>query len=850
MKRFLILSICVLISIFTFSQICGVSASEFFSREIICSLEFESSLEGAREDMCRLENGTLFAKYVDSKPVVYFNSFETAVSAVETDYMTVGISSENNMMLKFYFITDKNSDWSEDRAFSIKPEGGSVMNEYTVNVSGISNWKDNITQIRVDFLAEDGNSATNSLNIDYIRFYGKEVKTAEYTDDGILYDFNANSSIDGWKFNSESGDASILDGKIFFTNEGKKTLETCSLLDVNAKEYGNISISLQNNTGSNTGRLYFKNNVSDEYVNYFEFDLVPNDSEIRSYKITTGNNENWTGYISGLMFDFGNASGEICVDEIYILKHPYNVIIDDDYITVSGKVKPSCIVSVQISREDIMSNNYFDEVVYTDETISDEDGSFSFMCKTPESEKPQGFSVILAAGDELYYSSAAYADSGYPDRVLLNFNEKVGSADYLAAEQLINEAYNYINIDAPGYAEYCYNYNNIDTFGRQLVRLGVVNDIDALKQNISKAALFTILKECKKEDASILAQKYDDYVNFSTNETFNIYNTFAQEEKGEIIKATINAAEDINDFGNLFTENSILYGISYTMGTDALKNIIHQVKDKLLIDISKENSLKNVDRLYAMLAGNLYESYDQVNKAYNLALKTCIDNEKNKNYSASSGGGGGAGGGVGGSVNKHYSNAAAMGMVSANDVKELEIFNDLVGFDWAKESVEYLYESGIVDGNGDGKYMPADNITRAEFVKMITVAFDIKDSKEALFNDVAADSWYKPYIDKAYGAGIILGNSDGTFLPGENISRQDMAVIIYRAAEKYLKDFENAAFADFDDVSLYAMSAVSALNSAKIINGMPDGRFMPHEFATRAQTAVIIDRLLKYIDKF
>ena len=97
---------------------------------------------------------------------------------------------------------------------------------------------------------------------------------------------------------------------------------------------------------------------------------------------------------------------------------------------------------------------------------------------------------------------------------------------------------------------------------------------------------------------------------------------------------------------------------------------------------------------------------------------------------------------------------------------------------------------------------------------------------------------------------IVTGISENLFGIGENILRQDMAVMIYRA----LKDNnpasvteEESAFADFDNISDYAKEAVSFLESAGLISGAEDGKFNPDSFLSRAEAAVVINRLIDYI---
>lgn len=834
----------VWIYLLIFSLACNVNAIEFFSQSTLWALEFEKDMGGAEkytfaEFSLALKNGTLEGRYVESKPYMELNAFENPISADEIESIDVRISSQNDMMLKFYFATDKEPGWSEERAFYILPAGGSEMNEYSIKTSGIKNWGNNITQFRMDFKGTDGDYATNELNLDYIRVLGAEGNSAQKTEDGIIYDFEKNSKTDGWKFNAENSEAIIANGTISYESDGLKTLETCGLESISAKDIGNISITLKNETSTDKAQLYFANVTGGEYEKRFEFDIVPNDSNFRTYSVVTGKNENWTGDINGLKFDFGNEPGKITVDEIILRKYPYQTTFGNGTVNVTGTAKEA--VSLQISKRNESLENYSEAVIYTDETKADSDGNFRFECVAPQTSEPVKLVVAVAVDGILYNSGETYVPDGYAEVIRQKYNEAVLKGDALSASGIITECYEYLGINAPGYEEYVSAYDNKESFGKQLIRYGMAESSEILKNNISNAAVFVMLTESDKNTAVKIAKKYDDIIGLSQNSVYGIYSGYENDEKAEILEAACADAEDTDDIKTAFAEKTILYGISFTIGTDAVKTIIHNNKNIIGIDISGEQRLNNPERIYAELAGNLYNSYTDLKNAYNTAFEKCETAEKaaESNSSSSSGGGG----------KSSSSGGATVPVIPSVSNAKTKIFGDLKDFEWAEESIEKLYEKGIISGKSEGYYMPADNVSRAEFIKMLTVALGISQSSDIPFKDVAKDSWYREYIEKAYAAGIILGTSDGTFAPEERISRQDMAVIIYRAAKSYFNSDAEIKFTDSADAAEYAIEAVKALNAAGIINGMPDGSFMPESFATRAQTAVIIERLMKHMGK-
>lgn len=169
---------------------------------------------------------------------------------------------------------------------------------------------------------------------------------------------------------------------------------------------------------------------------------------------------------------------------------------------------------------------------------------------------------------------------------------------------------------------------------------------------------------------------------------------------------------------------------------------------------------------------------------------------------------------------------------------------------WAKAYIEALADQGIIKGVGNRKYNPDGTVTRAEFIVMLTNALVLKDeTAESNFADVPEDAWYYRAVASAEKLGMIEGIYDSTFEADQDISRQDMTAIAYKALKvsetkidmvKEAEIFEDrAAFAD------YAAEAISVLQRAGIISGIDNHKFAPNENATRAQAAKIIYLLLE-----
>lgn len=173
-------------------------------------------------------------------------------------------------------------------------------------------------------------------------------------------------------------------------------------------------------------------------------------------------------------------------------------------------------------------------------------------------------------------------------------------------------------------------------------------------------------------------------------------------------------------------------------------------------------------------------------------------------------------------------------------------FSDIAGYEWAADAIKYLYDNKIMTGDGSGAFRPGDSLTREEFVKILIVAFGAgkTESSGLGFTDVSENAWFKSYIETAFIKKIVTGISEQTFGVGQYITRQDVSVMLQRAADAYYFNFEKKQtlvdFTDYDTVSDYARVAVDTLARAQIINGYEDGSFRPQGYITRAEIAKVI----------
>ena len=162
---------------------------------------------------------------------------------------------------------------------------------------------------------------------------------------------------------------------------------------------------------------------------------------------------------------------------------------------------------------------------------------------------------------------------------------------------------------------------------------------------------------------------------------------------------------------------------------------------------------------------------------------------------------------------------------------------------WAEDDINKLVQDNIITGYKDGSFKPDNKITRAEFVTILVKAFCLKAEDGKVFADTEKH-WAVDSIRIANANGIVDGYSDTKFGPDDYITREQMAVMITKAARTG-EAKEDAKFKDMGEVSSWAASAVNAAKESGIISGYNDNTFRPKNNAKRAEAVKIITNTIK-----
>ncbi|HZK01560.1 MAG TPA: S-layer homology domain-containing protein, partial [Anaerovoracaceae bacterium] len=170
-------------------------------------------------------------------------------------------------------------------------------------------------------------------------------------------------------------------------------------------------------------------------------------------------------------------------------------------------------------------------------------------------------------------------------------------------------------------------------------------------------------------------------------------------------------------------------------------------------------------------------------------------------------------------------------------------FKDIRGH-WAEQYIEKSVAQGIIKGYVDGRFLPDEKVTRAEFVSMLNRALGNTSTSSIKFNDVGRDAWFYNDVTKSVTSGFVSGFGDGTFKPNSKITRQEAAVMLARIIPSYGYSSNLKKFTDYPKISDWAYESMSKVSGKGYISGYTDGKVHPLDSLTRAQAAKIISDII------
>lgn len=492
-------------------------------------------------------------------------------------------------------------------------------------------------------------------------------------------------------------------------------------------------------------------------------------------------------------------------------------------VVVSGTAEANTDVLVTVSVKGVAESDFFATLGYQDMVKSGADGKFTATFKMDGAEL---FEVTAATAADSTAVDLVFADEGTTGTAIGNVNQSTDVATTLKTERYALGLYDSNMTKDPDYARIAefvadagtLNKDDVDTTKKQLAQFMVIAAVE--NEEVENVFVF-------EDTLGILKLKNNDVF------TEEMFTESHQKAATEAISGQ--TFEDYDDFADKLTEEMILAVVADPNGYGNVKAVLEAHEDIIGIDTSNAS-----DEIYKYISGNFADVTKIAEKFEELY------EEYGSGYTGGFGGGGG-GSSLGGGNVGYSSNAAIVAPVTP--IEDGVAFDDLASYAWAKESIEGLANKGIVSGKDDGKFYPQDKVTRSEFLKMLVLSLGISGGDKTFsFSDVRTTDWDYKYIKAAYGAGVVNGISESTFGGGNYITRQDMAVMIYRALEVIGKAPAEKSTVDFSDnasIADYAADSVYALKYAGIMKGDENANFNPTNPANRAEAAMVIYAVIK-----
>lgn len=476
-----------------------------------------------------------------------------------------------------------------------------------------------------------------------------------------------------------------------------------------------------------------------------------------------------------------------------------------------------------------------DKILFTGTAVADSKGNLNYSIPVGSNFTKDVYTIYVAgekneAGFERNATRVSIVD------IIANAGDTLSTA--------LEQNYMYLSIDNELF-EACSGADAIakvlkEELKKTPVSSATDNALSKLSAMIDKSVLVVAANEKKLTSLAQIEKVLSECTN--TNTVKGLMEQITEDGKTAILDSFQNKGfTTVDNADKRYGQEIVLKAICYpTVKTStALLSILNKHNAELGLNLSKFNNLSNSNKAQAIVefsgknptVETMQSVLDGIVKGY-------------KETSSPGGGNGGGGSSSGGSI------AVPTLPINPNNPAQSAtgglVFNDLTDVSWAKDAILTLHARGIIAGYGNNQFAPKNNITREEFVRLVVSAYYPYDkANDVAFDDVNKGAWYYDSVAVAVNKGIVSGINEKNFGQGMNITRQDMAVILYRVAggQFVVRDADNK-FADDGMISDYAKEAVYALRDAGIINGVSASEFAPKKNATRAETAVMLYRFM------
>ena len=181
-------------------------------------------------------------------------------------------------------------------------------------------------------------------------------------------------------------------------------------------------------------------------------------------------------------------------------------------------------------------------------------------------------------------------------------------------------------------------------------------------------------------------------------------------------------------------------------------------------------------------------------------------------------------------------------------------FKDTANNAWWHDGIHYCVQQGLMNGVASDQFAPNGTTTRA---MIVTILWRMEGSPATSygmsFTDVPAGQWYTEAIRWAQSTGVVTGYDAKTFGPNDNVTREQLAAILYRYTAHKSGDVSKrstlAQFTDVNQISSWALENIQWANAVGMVNGRTDTTIVPKGNATRAEAASMIQRFCQNVLK-
>ncbi len=534
-----------------------------------------------------------------------------------------------------------------------------------------------------------------------------------------------------------------------------------------------------------------------------------------------------------------------------------SAIIKENGVILTGNADnegvPVTLILIKAENDNLNLDVNSDKIIRMAQTVSREHGLFSFDIGLSDSLKGVDLIArIMVAGQEKENVSIHILSD---DELLTIYEEFIGLSEWEDVRDFVETNKDNLSLNLSLLEGLC---RPQDVYNQMLALKSTVTSAQKIAEIFSDAC--RAQKEIERQEtldkAAIEALNQSTKTSFLTvlNNFNDRYGLDIESEYGfkRVKKAGSESIYNVwKKVYNQTTIDNIKKNFDEAVATEVI-NVVSRTEmeaavkanssyfDKMLKGVFGSLSDANKGKVYRDAEIEIFISTQEINDWFE--TKAAVYQRESKREP--SGGGGSSSGKF-----DFYVEAGTIGVgmnpQTPQEENKTNVFNDLTDVPWALDAVENFAERGIVSGVNAGVFAPNREVKREEFVKMLVLSFDLMvDYAVPTFEDVTRGDWFYPYVASAQKQGVVTGESKERFNAGSNITRQDIAVLIYRVLKLNNQlpkgEREYIGFEDEADIAVYAKDAVKALYQAGIINGFGNGKFAPKESATRAQAVKML----------